>query len=430
MEAFQHMAEFKMKRDYEKYEKYENNDTYETSQNFREFRYFRLFRNLSFLISVSVLLYSPVGTARGVQFKKTVLDREFRSEGVAVADLNRDGQMDVIAGNLWYEAPNWKPHEIQAVMQFDPAKGYSNSFINFAADINHDGWPDQIRIDMPGTHRVVWHENPKGKSGNWVEHALFRNACNESPAFAPLFGAGKIPVLIFSFDDTQMAWYEPGKDPQVEFVAHPISEKFAKEQAKDGGVFRYSHGLGVGDINGDGRNDILIRSGYWEAPNDPRQANWKFMPANFGDECAQMHVYDVNGDRRNDVISSSAHRIGVWWHEQQSDGTFVTRTIDESFSQSHALELADINGDGLKDIVTGKRFWAHGPSGDINPSDPAVLVWFELQRNGKEVKWVKHEIDNDSGVGTQFVVADINRDKLPDIITSNKKGVFIFTQQK
>jgi len=227
-----------------------------------------------------------------------------------------------------------------------------------------------------------------------------------------------------------MAWYEPGKDPHAEFVAHPISEKFAQEQAKDGGVFRYSHGLGVGDINGDGRNDILIRSGYWEAPIDPRQGNWKFIPANFGDECAQMHVYDVNGDRRNDVISSSAHRIGVWWHEQQSDGTFVTRTIDESFSQSHALELADINGDGLKDIVTGKRFWAHGPSGDINPSDPAVLVWFELQRKGKEVLWVKHEIDNDSGVGTQFVVADINRDKLPDIITSNKKGVFIFTQQK
>src|SRR6185312_5310471 len=102
----------------------------------------------------------PPGAGR---CKKITLDREFRSEGVAAADVHRDGKTDVIEGNLWYEAPTWTPHEIQPVKQFDAAKGYSNSFVNFAADINKDGWPDQIRIDMPGTHRVVWNENPKGK---------------------------------------------------------------------------------------------------------------------------------------------------------------------------------------------------------------------------------------------------------------------------
>lgn len=371
-----------------------------------------------------------VAPPRTVTFKKTVLDREFRSEGVAVADVNKDGKPDVLAGNLWYEAPNWTLHEIAPPGKFDAAKGYSNSFVNFAMDVNKDGWMDQIRIGLPFDHKVLWLENPKGKAGHWAEHVVFRNACNESPTLANLAGAGKDPVMVFSFDDAQMAWYELGKDPNAEFTAHTISDKFPKDKSKDAGVFRYSHGLGVGDINGDKRPDVLIRGGYWEAPADPRQPNWKFVPKNFGDEAAQMYVYDVDGDGLNDVLSSSAHKIGIWWHQQQKDGSFVTRTIDGSFSQSHALELVDINGDGLKDLVTGKRFWAHGPNGDINPNDPAVVVWFELRRKGKEVSWVKHEIDNDSGVGTQFAIADLNGDKRPDIITSNKKGVHVFVQQK
>jgi len=368
---------------------------------------------------------------REVGFSRIVLDREFRSEGVAVADINRDGRPDVLAGNLWYEAPAWTPHEIQPVRKFDAANAWSNSFINFADDINGDGWPDQIRIDMPGTHRVVWHENPKSKDKHWPEHTLFRNACNESPAFVPLIGKESVRRLVFAFDDSRMAWYEP--DPAKEFTARLISEKISKEEAKEHGVYRYSHGLGIGDIDGDGRKDVIIHTGYWRQPADPRGEPWEFVPADLGEDCAQMHVYDVDADGLPDVLSSSAHAVGVWWHKQTktADGRrkFVKHVIDDSFSQSHALELADIDRDGLPDLVTGKRFWAHGPKGDINPNAPAVLVWFQLRREKNGVRWIKHVIDEDSGVGTQFVVADLNRDRKPDIVTANKKGVFVFLQK-
>jgi hypothetical protein len=145
-----------------------------------------------------------------------------------------------------------------------------------------------------------------------------------------------------------------------------------------------------------------------------------------------MIAYDVNGDGLPDVLSSSAHAIGVWWYEQRKGPNgpeFVQHVIDDSFSQAHALVLADINGDGLMDIVTGKRFWAHGPKGDVRPGDPCVLYWFELRRSGGEVQWIRHQIDSDSGVGTQFEVVDLNRDRLPDIVVANKKGVFLFQQQ-
>lgn len=141
-----------------------------------------------------------------------------------------------------------------------------------------------------------------------------------------------------------------------------------------------------------------------------------------------MYVYDFDGDGDSDVLSSAAHRVGIWWHEQLPEGKWQTHLIHDSFTQSHALCLADINSDGLPDFVTGKRWWAHGPKGDLNPDHPAVLYWFELKREGGRPTWIPHQFDHDSGVGTQFEVADVSGDGLADVVTSNKKGVFYFEQ--
>ncbi len=140
-----------------------------------------------------------------------------------------------------------------------------------------------------------------------------------------------------------------------------------------------------------------------------------------------MYAYDFDGDGDNDVLSSSAHGEGIWWHEQSPDG-WKTHEITTAITQTHSLNLADINGDGLMDFVTGKRYWAHGPKGDIRPDDPAVVMWFELQRQDGKPVWTPHEIDHDSGVGTQFEVADVNADGLLDVVTSNKKGTYYFEQ--
>jgi hypothetical protein len=374
-----------------------------------------------------------------ISWKKTVVDKVFRSEGVAIADVNRDGKMDILVGDFWYEAPDWKRHEIRKPKRDygDGASGYSESFACWADDINGDGWPDLIVIGFPGAP-CHWYENPRGQPGPWKEHFIWHSACNETPQYVDLFGTGKRVLLMGSQPkgkehEGQMCWFAPGKDPTQPWEMHPISEPSTRGKEIPG-TFRYAHGLGVGDLNGDGRLDVICTAGWWEQPAKDEGKPWKFHPANLGEACADMVAYDVDGDGRADVISSSAHRYGIWWYQQKpsasGEPSFVKHDLFKKLcSQTHALHCVDINGDGLKDLVTGKRWWAHGPRGDADPNDPAVLYWFEAKKTRDGLtRFVPHLIDNDSGVGTQFVVGDINGDKLPDIVVANKKGVFVFEQ--
>lgn len=77
--------------------------------------------------------------------------------------------------------------------------------------------------------------------------------------------------------------------------------------------------------------------------------------------------------------------------------------------------------------MAGKRLWAHGPKGNVEPNAPPVLYWFQLVRGlGKTVKYIPHLIDDQSGVGAQVAVADVNGNGRPDILPVSKLGGFVF----
>jgi hypothetical protein len=378
-----------------------------------------------------------------ISWQKTVLDRKFRSEGVAVADVNKDGKMDVLNGEYWYQAPDWTPHEMQPPMDFGTGEhNYSRCFLCWAEDLNGDGYPDLIVIDFPGKP-CYWMENPKGQPGHWKKHPIWHSACNETPQYADLLGTGK-KVLIMGTqpkgakedaNEGQMAYFTPNpSDPYAEWAMHPISEPGAPGKPAPGSN-RFSHGLGVGDLNGDGRADVICTDGWWEQPAEPDgKTPWKFHPARLGEACADMFAYDVDGDGLPDVLSTSAHKFGVWYHKQvknpkPNQPPFETVTLfGRLSSETHAARLVDIDGDGLKDLVTGKRWWSHGRA-EPGSSWEARVYWLKAvkERDGF-INFVPMLIDHDSGVGTQFEVADVNGDGLPDVVTSNKKGVHVIVQ--
>ncbi|HEX3871307.1 MAG TPA: VCBS repeat-containing protein [Pirellulales bacterium] len=380
------------------------------------------------VLTLAVVVVPSMVSAGTITFKKTTVDPKFRSEGVTVGDFNHDGKPDIAAGQVYFSAPDWQMHVIRPdATEYDPLK-YSLSFNNFADDLNGDGWTDVIVVEYPGKD-TAWYENPRGSDRMWERHVCVPVSNNESPQYRDVDGNGRRALVMgyspdpkkFDGPEKQMIIARPADDPTALWNLQTISE-LNVDAAK-----RFQHGLGVGDINGDGRRDVLTTLGWWEAPSEKLASPWTFHAADLGPNCADMYVFDIDADGDNDVLSSAGHEIGIWWHEQTADG-WTRHEIDHSFSQTHALCLADINGDGLPDFVTGKRWWAHGPNKDVNPGDPAVMYWFEFSREGGKPAWTPHKFDDDSGVGTQFEVADVNGDGLLDVVTSNKKGTFYFEQ--
>jgi hypothetical protein len=385
-------------------------------------------RCIQLLILITVSGFTLAQTPGSeVKFKKIHLWDEFYTEAATVGDVNKDGKTDIIAGARWFEAPDWRVHDIWKPKRFDYTKGYSDSFLNFMMDVNEDGWLDLILFDFPGKE-VYWLENPAGVEALWKRSLIDSVASNESPFMADIDSNGK-QDLVFSNNKTgQMNWWSSTvKAKKVTWKRNAISEANAKAT----GMF--AHGLGWGDINSDGIKDVIVLGGWWEGPKDMKTSPLRFHEANLGYPCSQMLTYDFDSDGDTDVVSSSAHDYGLWWHEQVKDKNqnvaFVRHVIDSTFSELHSIELEDVNNDGLPDLITGKRFYSHqghGPGGQ----EPAMVYWFELLKDGKQKPvWVRHPIDNNSGVGIQFEAVDMNKDGKLDFVIGNKNGVFYFEQQ-
>ena len=409
---------------------------------------------LPFLISSAVA---------DVSFEKITITRDFWGEGACYADFDGDGSHDISCGPfIWwgpdfksrsaYSAPriesgkpitdeqylpNYQTFVQSEAKPYNAASGYSDYFLSYTYDFNSDGHSDIIVFSWPG-EITAWYENPnKRDAGAWKRHVILDVTDNESPQLGDMNGDGK-PELVCHRGGragyAEIDWSNPTKPAVYQAISRPDPAKY----------FRYTHGYGYGQINGDGLADILVKDGWYEQPA-AASTGWVFHAAPFTPEGklggAQMQVYDVNGDGLNDVISSwDAHGFGLAWNEQQKDGGFTSHQIMGSrpednkqgvkFSQLHATDMADINGDGIKDFITGKRFWAHGPDRDEEPNAPAVLYWWEIQRDGKGgAEFIPHLVDSDSGVGTQVTAGDVNKDGKQDIIVGSKKGVFLFLQK-
>ncbi len=362
----------------------------------------------------------------------------YYSWGTDAADFNKDGRIDIVSGPYIYFGPDFTHYkEIYPAIAVGPSKEFTSINHEFAYDVNQDGWPDVIS----GWTVPAVYINPKNESRRWESYNPVGRTQSETTLFTDIDNDGK-PELIYA-SQGQFRYAKPD----------PSEKKWTEYNVSERG-YALAHGIGTGDINGDGRMDILGATGWWEQPASLSTGKtWNYHPVAFGRYKNRasniggsvMAVFDANGDGLNDVVSNlNVHGFGLAWFEQKKDAgghiTFIRHMInddysqksvgDVTFSQGHAATFADIDNDGVMDYIVGKRVFTHLDNlYDPDAYGPPVLYWYRTVRNKSApggAEFIPELIHNRSGAGSQITATDLDKDGNVDLITATNRGTFIF----
>lgn len=338
------------------------------------------------------------------------------AESAGVFDVNGDEILDIVSGSYWYEGPLFlKRHLIGQVKRVNE---YFDDFSTIPLDVNGDGNMDFVTGGW-FNKTLLWRENP-GNDQEWAQHEIASPGNIETTRAWDIDGDG-FDEIVPNTPGMPLAYYTLVRNKDGVSTG-----QFSRTQVAE----KHEHGLGFGDINGDGRGDFIISDGWLEAPKDQGNKPWKFhSDLNLGDASVPIIVADVNQDGLNDLIVGQGHDYGLDWYEQKRSGKeieFIKHAIDPFQSQYHTMAWTDIDNDGQMELITGKRYRAHNGN-DPGGNDPPGLYYFKW--NGES--FTKNVISygpfgEGKGAGIFFSIADLRNSGRKDIVVAGKDGLYVF----
>ena len=370
---------------------------------------------IQFIASTIIVFLSCIQGYSQLKFRQQMIAAE-SPESVGVFDVNGDKVLDIVSGSYWYKGPLYLDRHL--IIQLDHINEYHDDFSTIPIDVNGDGKIDYVTGGWFGK-TLLWRENP-GNDKEWKSHNIAETGNIETTRSWDVDGDG-INEIVPNTPGNPLIYYTIKRENNKstgEFTSTKVAEK-------------QGHGLGFGDINGDGRGDFIVTNGWIEAPIDRMNQPWK-MHNDFKlneDGSVPIIVADVNSDGLNDLIVGHGHSYGLNWYEQKKEGKsiqFIKHPIDPFHSQYHTMEWVDIDNDGKMELITGKRYRAHN-SGDPGFNDPLELSYFKWNGESFTKNVISYgEFGKGKGTGIYFSVADLRNTGKKDIILAGKDGLYIF----
>jgi hypothetical protein len=357
-------------------------------------------------------------TAGQLQFKLHTINDQSIFSSCAVIDVNQDGQPDVVSGGFWYESPDWKRHFVREV---EVIRGRPDGYSHLPMDVNADSMLDLVHVNFR-SKSIYWLEHPGPTGGEWTKHIVAEPGQMETGRLYDVDGDGRLDIVPNGWHFA--AWWEllPGSAGATpKWVRNDLP-------SQAGG-----HGGGFGDINGDGRGDIVGTKGWLEAPVDRRKGKWAWHEEfDIGRTSMPVIVTDVDNDGDGDLVYAIGHDYGVYWLEQQSQNgnrKWVKHLIDKTWSQGHSPLWADLDGNGRPEFIDGKRYWAH-EGRDPGAKDPLVIYRYEFDPSNRT--WVRNTIQENgpAGVGLDPKVADLDLDGDLDLVFPGRSGLYWYENLK
>lgn len=339
-------------------------------------------------------------------------------EAAQVCDVDGDGVPDIVSGGFWYQGPDFVRRHPVAM---PAAHGeYWDDFSAIPLDIDGDGRVDIVTGGWWG-RTLRWRQNPGTPGEPWREHAIAEVGSIETTRAWDLDGDG-VAEIVPNTPGDPLCFFRLERD-----AAGRGTGRFARHLVHDA---KHGHGLGFGDIDGDGVGELVTRHGWHKHRGDPLAGPWDFHPDfDLGSASIPIIVTDLNGDGLGDLIVGQAHGYGLHWWEQRRDGgqrRWIRHDIDPGNSQYHDMQWVDIDGDGQPELVTGKRWRAHN-HGDPGAGDDVGIYYFDWTGETFAKQVISYGPPGVStGCGIQFATADLRGTGRLDLVAPGKSGLWVF----